>query len=346
MKFHIITALTLSLSLIDSAFAEVKYFAVKATDGFELQTCARYPDPVKFPGKRPALLFIQGSGAHEVCKSLDKVWGDRIVEKGVIVYGRQKRGIHVNPADGAVVKDMAIYATNTVPSLISDAAAGFEKLKLDPLVDETRIAVAGGSEGSLLSTALGSKFPEIKEVVLISSMVESFQTIFARQMYEGSQTEFVELDKDKSDALTLDELTEEYLQKNLLAPFKLIDQNRDGFVSEKEYVEEVQRIIIFSIATGNNSFFFRNDDAVSVEWIKSAFLLDPLGPQILNLSMPVTLHHGREDWHTLVYPVYDLEQEAIRDRKSGIAFQYYDGLGHALSKEIIFDILANLAGRL
>src|SRR5262245_13558281 len=111
MKTFILTILTISAS----ARAAVELKDLKMADGTVIQVCTRYPDASRFPGRRPALMIIQGSGRHDTCLRLERPWGDTLIEKGVIIYSRQKRGLRVDPKTQAFETNIEAYAKNTIP---------------------------------------------------------------------------------------------------------------------------------------------------------------------------------------------------------------------------------------
>jgi len=85
---------------------------------------------------------------------------------------------------------------------------------------------------------------------------------------------------------------------------------------------------------------------VSVQWLRSAYQAPPLGPRVLKLNVPTTLHHGRADVNTHVDSVYDLQKQALNAKKANLKFVYYDRLPHELTKDVVYNILFDLADRL
>jgi pimeloyl-ACP methyl ester carboxylesterase len=344
MKFILLFALLTSAT----AHAEIEFNHLTTPDGSEFQTCSRYPDPVKFPGKRPVLMFIQGSGLYDTCLRLERPWGTGIVERGVIVFSRQKRGVKVVPATGAVDIDRNLYIKNDLVSLKADSVQAYESLLTNAKVEVTKIAVAGGSEGTWMATEIGLRHPEVKEVSLISSAMERFDTAFERQVTNLIPFEIISsLDLDKSGKLSEIEIPNSTLITNGLRSFNDIDINHDRQIDANELAAEIRRAVNFSLATNDSTFFISDfGGGVSVPWLQSAYREKPLAPNVLQLSMPVYIHHGRADINATVEPVYDLEQKAQKISKTNLSFSYYDGLGHELTKDILYQILFDIADRI
>lgn len=331
-----------------SAHAEIEFINLKSADNADIQTCARYPDPAKFPGRRPVLMFIQGSGLYDTCLRLERVWGDEIVQRGVIVFSRQKRGIQVDPETRNVNIDYDLYVKNTIPSLMEDSNLAFESLLHNSRVDLNRIAIAGGSEGVWMATSIGNRHPEIREISLISSGIERFDVLFDRQLSVLIPEGLVSaLDQDHSGALSISELSDATLSSKGLLSFSEIDKNQDDQMDKEELAAELRRAVNHALATGNNTFLLSDfGGGVSVPWLKSAYQLAPFAPEILKLKMPVIIHHGTADINASVRPIYELQKEAGLQGKTNFQFMYYDGLGHELSKDVLYKILFDLADRL
>ncbi len=329
------------------AHAKIEYVSRRTADGSEFQTCARYPDPAMFPGRRPVLMFIQGSGLYDTCLRLESAWGSGIVERGVIVYSRQKRGIRVAPKSGSIEIDRNVYVTNDLATLKADSVQAYEALSSNVRVNVNRLAVVGGSEGAWMAVEIGLKYP-VREISLISSAIERFDVAHERQITHLIPVEIISaLDSDKSRTLSSAELENQFLSSCGLRKFIEIDGDDDGQINANELAAEIRRVVNYSLATKSDKFFLSDcGGEVSFQWMRSAYSESSFGPRVLKLWQPVFIHHGRSDIHTSVKPVYALEIEAQERAKRNLSFAYYDGLGHELSKSVIYQILFDTADRL
>ncbi len=344
MKKHILMILLLALQ----THAKIEYADIPVGEGQTIQTCIRYPDLKKFSGKRPALLFIQGSGRYDTCLRLESPWGTGIVERGVAVVGRQKRGVRVNPATAEVEITQNEFAQNDLPSLKNDSVAAFRFFQKNRLIDSQKISIVGGSEGTWMAAAIAREHPEVFELSLFSSAIERFDSLFERQLSTLFPTEFIAaFDRDKSHDLTKSELSEQDLQTHGLLPFCSVDTDGDSVITSVELASEFRRNIMTGLASGSSVFLESElGGGTSVRWLKSALVAPSLGPELLQLKMPVSLHHGRLDIHARVEPVIELQEEAARQGVKNLEFNFYDGLGHGLSKDVIYRVMFEVAERL
>lgn len=321
-----------------AAQAGVEFRDVTMSDGVRIQTCARFPDPVRFPGKRPAIMVIFGSGLYDSCRKKVGTVTDRLVdEKGVVVFLRQKRGLRHEPSSGEFTKDLGLYAKSDFPHLKADSVAVLDDWLNDPRIDRSRVAVWGGSEGTVIATHLARERPSLREIVLVSAMIEPFRELFPRQMYEILPRELFErFDKNLDGKISRDEVSGDFLRDSGLHGFNAIDFNHDGALDGAEINWELRRVVAESLSKGIDRFFLSElGGTVTHGWVRSAFEVEDLGPQLLKLELPVYLHHGTADENTLVRPVYDLQKTAAGAGRGNLHFTYYNGLQHQLSLEII-----------
>lgn len=329
------------------AVSNVEYTDIQLSDGVTIQACARFPDPALFVGPRPAIMINMGSGLYDYCRdrTIKSDYVDLALSKGVAVFINLKRGIRHQPLDNTYTSDLSLFSQATLPQLRADALEAFEFFQRDPRIDPKKMAVWGGSEGTILSVYIASRHPELLEVQLSSTMIEDFPTLYARQMYEILPRDLMStLDKDGDHRLSQAEVSPDFFSASGLESFQSIDIDHDGFLTQPELRSEIQATLTKALKTGDNTFLLSDmGGRITVNWVKSALAEKPLGPDVLALKMPVFLYHGTADESTLVQPVYDLESEAKALGKSNFRFTYFPGLGHELTREVIVDSISRTA---
>jgi pimeloyl-ACP methyl ester carboxylesterase len=350
MKFWISFLLMTAGFSARAQLNQTRYAQLKVADGSAIQVCTRYPDAKLFPGPRPVLMVLMGSGISDACKG--KVGGgeyaEKILGKGIIIFARQKRGIWHDPQTGQYTANFTQYAKSDFFVLKSDTSEALDYVLKDPRVDRKKVGVWGISEGSILATHLGLLHPEIKELDLVSSVIEKFSSLYNRQIYKSLPHDLIQIyDRDKKGTLSSDEITNLFLVDSGLRTFKQIDLNHDGVLSEKEISTEIKRVVAEALVKNDDTFFLSKiGGSVSAKWTKSALSLESLRPQLLQLKMPTYLLHGTEDANTSIQPVYKLEKKAASMGKSNLRFEYFHGLRHQLSPEILVKSMMDAAERL
>ncbi len=342
--------LIFALLISRCALASVEYNDVKLIDGVTVQTCARFPNPVTFPGPRPAVMINMGSGLYDYCRdrTIQSDYVDAMIAKGVAVFISLKRGIRHNPADNTFASDITLFSQATFPQLKADALQAFEYYQNDPRIDAHKMALWGGSEGTVLSVFIATKHPEVSEVHLASSMIEDFPTLYARQMYQILPRDLItNLDLNHDGMISKSEVPSNFFESAGLDTFEAIDTNHDSLLTATELSSEIRSVIARSLENHDNTFFLSDlGGKVTANWVQSGMHEEPLGPRILALNMPVHLYHGTSDENALVQPVYDLEQQTKDLGKTNIKFTYYQGLTHELTRDVIAQMLIQIADNL
>lgn len=333
-----------------TAQAEIEYKDLLLGDGTTIQTCTRYPDNQQFSGPRPAIMLIAGSGLYDSChaKLIGGDLSDQIAERGVILFLVQKRGLRHDSTSNTFTTDLDRYTQSDFPHLKSDALQAFESLQKSRRVDPSKIAVWGGSEGTVIATHIGLLHPELREIVLISSAIEPFPKLYARQMYELLPRQIIEaFDKNKDGVLHSNEITNPFLLDSGLNSFAKIDLNQNTSLDFHEISEEIKKVISDSLANNKDKFFLSEmGGTVTANWVRSGLNLELQAPQVLQLSIPTYLHHGTADENILVQPVYDLEIDAKKMKKTNLHFRFYEGLGHELTQETTSKIFLDSIDRI
>lgn len=349
MKIFLISLVLVTFSALAEAKA-VDFYEFEATEGVRIQTCLLRPNAKEFPGRRPVIFVMMGSGQYDTCheRTLNNPVFEPALKRGVAIFFRQKRGLSHDPVTGEYNVDNELYLTNDLYSLEHDAHLALEQLFTLPEVDQDRVAVWGGSEGTVVATHVARHSARVKEVVLISSMVEPFANLYNRQLYVlTTQYIFEKFDRTKNGFLAASEDLIHYFIQQRLRPFAEIDLNRNGQIDPHEMGNEILRAFNQALREEDDRFFMSDlGGAVGAKWIRSAITHPPLGPQILDLRIPVYLQHGVDDLLTLAEPVQELEKQALQLGKTNLNFRFYPGLGHALSTDVIANGLAQSCDRL
>ena len=182
----------------------------------------------------------------------------------------------------------------------------------------------------------------------MSSMIESFSSLFARQFYELLPRQLIELfNKDGRGTLSKDEITAQFLADSGLHSFSEIDTNHDGRLDQWELSNEIKRVVAESLEKDTDRFFLSSIGGTeTANWVRSALNEEALGPEVLKLKVPTYLLHGTADWNTLVQPVYDLEKVARQNGDLYLHFQYFQDLDHQLTIDILMNSIMRAADRL
>ena len=105
-------------------------------------------------GRRPAVVFIHGSGAEGRWAS--RFLAMKLAERGVAALIFDKRGVGKSSGD---------WRTATLEDLAGDAAAAVALLRQDARIDPRRIGVHGHSQGGTIAPMVAARSPDVAFVI-------------------------------------------------------------------------------------------------------------------------------------------------------------------------------------
>jgi hypothetical protein len=137
----------------------------KTLDGIELTATIHFPSTSQH--KLPGILIVEGSGKsgfnEEPEGSPFVQLANALAEKGFVVFKYNKRGSGENSNNGSFWRSTFTIDRN-------DAQSAFDELRLNPLVDSSRIFLIGHSFGGPQSLLLATK-NKIAGIVMLTSTI-------------------------------------------------------------------------------------------------------------------------------------------------------------------------------
>ncbi len=154
-----------------NANVEPELISVKSFDGEPMSGLLYRPDPAKFPGKRPLLVWIHGGPESQTRPNFLGRYNYLMNELGIAMFYPNVRGSSgygkrfVNLDNGPFLRENSV----------KDIGAFMAALKKDPAIDSTRMAETGRSYGGYMCYATAIFYPDMFKsancVVAISDFV-------------------------------------------------------------------------------------------------------------------------------------------------------------------------------
>ena len=110
------------------------------------------------PGRRPAIVFLQGSGP-EIRWGANRFWADYFARRGIAALIYDKRGSG---------KSSGNWQTSDFNDLAGDALAGIALLRSRPEIDPTQIGIHGHSQGATIAPLIAAQSGSVAFVVAVS----------------------------------------------------------------------------------------------------------------------------------------------------------------------------------
>jgi dipeptidyl aminopeptidase/acylaminoacyl peptidase len=161
-----LTKSTLTLTSITPEIVRVTSF-----DGLSVPSLVYYPDPKKFPGKRPVLMIFHGGPESQSRPGYRGSYHYFLQELGIALvypnirgslgYGRQYLNL-----DNGLLRQNAVR----------DVASILDWVKQSDRLDQQRVAVSGGSYGGFMSLACLTNYPQSFRCGIDSVGITNFVT--------------------------------------------------------------------------------------------------------------------------------------------------------------------------
>lgn len=288
------------------AVTEVDYRFL-TTDGQTLVAKLTLPAQTRRPA--PVVIFIGGSGSwdSEYSQRLDdqrlrvlipiSTLARRAARSGLAFVRYQKRG--ATDPGGRITAD---WKTATLDNLLDDLRVLLAKVKADPRLDGTRIALLGHSEGTMLATWVGASDPSVKAYVFMGMVRRNLREVYRFQLAtRNGRTFFALADRTPTDGyLDAAEIAEATRKGLVFKNWHAYDRNRDGRLSRDEYMALMEayyrdwvRMILSSeperLVPGNGS---------PAAWFQQHFRHATVEESWRRLRTPVLVIQGTSDTNT------------------------------------------------
>ncbi|HEY9855536.1 MAG TPA: alpha/beta fold hydrolase [Stenomitos sp.] len=221
---------------------EVSY-SFKTHDGQLM--AARLTLPASVSGRVPVAIFIGGSGTWD---SNYFQWTSenkpnfvlpirglarQAAQAGIAFIRYQKRG--TSDPGGQPTEQ---WKTAQLDNLLADTRTLLAKVKADPRLDGSRIALIGHSEGTMLSTWVGGTDPDVKGFVMLGLVRRNLKDVYRSQLVtHNGGVFFAKADIQPTDGfLDTAEIEKAKAKGMRFDKWQSFDQDHDSRLSKAEYL--------------------------------------------------------------------------------------------------------------
>lgn len=321
-------------------------YGFETVDGLKLAGKLSLP-----PGRRgpvPVVVFIGGSGPWNVdyqarvpgpggqgtrlftILPIDDL-ARRCEAEGLAFIRYAKRGVDPDGAQNAAWK------TARLDRLMADADALLARVKADPRLDGSRIALVGHSEGTAIATWIGGHDPSVKGFGMLGLMRRNLEAVLADQLV-GAKVGHVmaRFDAPAPDGfLSAQEIQAAEAQGARFPDWRKADTDRDGRLSRAELAAYLggpfQGWLARVRAAGPEEILTRAGDVSDMPagWWNEHFAHETVGEAWRTITTPVLVQQGTADAQT----AYATEALPFEEQLSAQAHPDhrligYEGLSH------------------
>lgn len=323
------------------AFAsDVKRLKIKSVDNIKIDTFIYLPDDLA--KAKGIVLTIGGSGFTKAGFGGPANFSQMFAANDFIALEWNKRGILTSQNVDSTTLDKTVYESATIENIVVDASKVLEFAR--KTYPHLPVFIVGGSEGSVTTTLLAEYYPnDIKAVATFGNVVTPFIQLVNMQITDILFKEiWSDLDANKDQVVSPAELSGfktavEEFQFIAKLDFAKVDVTSDGTVAREELAKFLVNYIINENPNKNYSY---ESSGVPPNYLNSIFRIAPLTYRAYNISIPVFIAQGEDDWNTPTKYVYEFQTQCKTSKLQNFTFKYYAKVGHAPSKEMFSDFLS------
>ncbi len=314
-------------------------FAHESYDGFKIDAKLALPKDVAEEAVTRVVVLLGGSGAYDMDLDLTSIakngvkilWlkdvSDALTQRGFAVIRYHKRPHQVQLLANQVKAEkrkpteeeerlVRRFQENPLRAFVEDCKSFAEAAR--KRFPKAKIHLFGGSEGTHVALWAAHEMKWISGVALVGFYASSLDVLMFEQAVVRDLQYFVDLDQDRDEVLTKEELKKgKETGMSLLWRFAEFDADGDGRIAVGEFRS---RCLAAFVEINEAMRSYREQE------VKYPSMLSVLK----EASYKVLFFQGMWDNQTPVYNVLYAESLAKKWKKDNFAFHYFPKLGHCL----------------
>jgi dipeptidyl aminopeptidase/acylaminoacyl peptidase len=215
-----------------SVNVEPELITVKSFDGETVTGFLYRPDPRKFPGKRPLIFNIHGGPESQFTPGFLGRNNYLLNEQGIAIFFPNVRGSSGYGKRFVSLDNGPFKREDSV----KDIGAFLTRLKADPGIDASRLAVTGGSYGGYMCYASAIHYPTEFKGALCNVAISNFVTFLENTQSYRRDLRRVEYgdERDPKQRAKLEEISPLRRMKEIQAPLFIVQGANDPRVPKSE----------------------------------------------------------------------------------------------------------------
>lgn len=264
-------------------------------------------------------------------------------KRGVAFFTYNKRGCEVGdtPPDYETI-DREKFA-KVIPSReVQDLNSVIAFLKADKRLQDTRIALLGWSEGTILAAMAAEQNKDVKAILLAGYVNDNLFDIIKWQHSGASSMVNLRRYFQPKDNQVITRQEYEATSPRATAgrevmggaSFEQLDQNKDGKLTAEDFAV-INRAryasIMEAVEKNDDEWIWNNYFHVTTAWLKAHFKLEPNKIRLLRLTIPIYIFHGDMDGNSPVEGVYAIQARFAEAKKTNLHCFVFKNHDHDLN---------------
>ena len=267
------------------------------------------------------------------------------LKRGIGFFTYNRRGVEIGDKPPYYDKvDSAKYAKYTPKQEVLDVESILSDLRKVDRLKDTRIALLGASEGTIIAAMVADRMVEKVDDLLLFGYANDNMFDIIKWQFSGV-TSIMNLkkyfDTNKDNVFS----RAEYESKDTIAtlgrvrvlnnlPFDTLDMVKDGNLDYKDFGarnKPFYNYLLKMIDEGNDTWIWKNYFRITSLWLKEHFKLEANKTRLLNIDIPIYIFQGVEDANASVEGVYDIQSRFKNANKTNLKCFIFEGHNHDLN---------------
>ena len=298
------------------------------------------------------IIYVHGTGpgtylARRKFGELEFTYFDlftqEFTKRGVAFFTYNKRGYEVGdtPPDYETI-DREKLAKVVPSSEVQDLNSVIAFLKADKRLQDTKIALLGWSEGTILAAMTAERNKDVKALLLVGYVNDNLFDVIKWQ-YSGISTmiKFCRHFQPKDNQVITREEYESTSEsatmgRQLLGgvSFEQFDQNKDGKLTAEDFAvinRPLHARFMEAVEKNDDDWIWQHYFHTTTAWLKAHFKLEPNKTRLLRLTIPIYVFHGDMDGSCPVEGVYAIQSRFAEAKKANLRCFVFKNHSHDLN---------------
>lgn len=300
------------------------------------------------------VIFVHGTGPNTYLNKRKigniefnyfDLFADEFNKRNIGFFSYNRRGVEVGDTPPYYDRiDSAKYSKYLPLTEAKDVESIIFKLRSDSRFSNSKIALLGCSEGTIIASMVADRKIEKVDALLLFGYVNDnlFDVIKWQNSGKASMIylrKYFDTNKDniihKSEYESIEKgatIGRTKIFKN--ADFTSMDVVKDSVIDYKDFeikLADNYKYLMTMIDTNNDKWIWNNYFRVTTRWLKEHFLLEANKTRLLRIDIPINIFHGIDDGNVPVEGVYDIQNRFRKANKSNLQCYFFEGHNHDLN---------------
>jgi pimeloyl-ACP methyl ester carboxylesterase len=300
------------------------------------------------------IVFVHGTGPNTYLNKRKignvefnyfDLFADEFNKRGIGFFSYNRRGVEIGDTPPYYDKiDSAKYSKYLPLTEAEDIEAIISQLKRDNRFSNSKIALLGCSEGTIIASMVADrKVVKIDGLLLFGYANDNLFDIIKWQ-YSGKASminlqKFFDVNKDNLISRSEYESTDSIAvlgRTRVLqnASFDLLDIVKDSVVDFHDFAArntQYFEYLVKMVDSGNDSWIWQNYFRVTSRWLKEHFRLEANKTRLLRIDIPVYIFNGTADGNVPIEGIYDIQSRFTQAKKTNLKCFIFEGHNHDLN---------------